>query len=107
MNFSGIDLELGAHLDIDYENLSFDYSSSYRRIFEFNPDIEIIQNYIKFGYVYYYEHQDNGIDSFTSEKFKALSINLKGNYDIFKVNSNIQKNQSIGIEISINPYLLL
>ena len=106
-DFSGLDLELGANIKIEFKNLDVNGTFSYKRIFEINPDIEILQNNLKIGYTHYSTLKDNGIDGFLTDNYKAFSIYLIGNYDLLKVNSLIQENPSIGIQIEINPYHLL
>ncbi len=106
-DFSGLDLELGAKIDIEYGNLDIKGSFSYRRILEINPDIEIFQNYLKIGYSHYFISEDRGIDSFMKQYYKSFSIYLTGNYDLLKVNSMIQKNPSVGIHMDANLYNLL
>lgn len=101
--FSGLDLELGAKINIEYKNLDVNGTFSYRRILEINPHIEIFQNHLKIGYSYYLTIGNQGIDCFIIDKYKAFSIYFIGNYDLLKVNSLIQENPSIGIQIEINP----
>jgi hypothetical protein len=106
-DFSGLDLELGAKIDIEYGNLDIKGSFSYRRILEINPDIEILQNHLKIGYSHYFISKERGIDSFEKYYYKTFSIYLTGNYDMLKVNSMIQKNPSVGIHIDAHLWYII
>jgi hypothetical protein len=103
-DFSGLDLELGAKIDIEYGNLDIKGSLSYRRILEINPDIEIFQNYLKIGYSHYFIREYIGSPK---QHYKMFSIYLTGNYDLFKVNSMIQKHPSVGIHIDANLWNII
>ncbi len=105
--FSGLDLELGANINIEYKSLDIKGTFSYRRVFEINPDIEILQNRLKIGYTKYLVLEEQGIDSFLIQYDKVFSFFLMAYYDLLKVNSMIQENPSIGIQIDVNPILLL